>query len=222
MKIHIQIEAIETLDSISGYWQLIDYQALLECCDVEDFAQMSLTEAEEMLFMALTDREPEEAAKVLLTYKFSEKLRAGQIEQMSHEMLEDCLPEEHADIRLHYDLFAINELLNRAFNNTFPEAKATSIRFKLKVGGTTPSAPSKELLIKSLALCFAEGQIITRLYGEQITGKVPFPEAESILWEVQPNTDQTYTILTSRYWLEREDFATLSSGGDVQMQKELK
>jgi hypothetical protein len=41
-----------------------------------------------------------------------------------------------------------------------------------------------KLLIKALALCFKDQQIITRLYDDQLAGEVAFPEAESILWEV--------------------------------------
>jgi len=215
--LHLKIQEIETLDSIPDYWSLQDYQALLQRCDIEGGEQMTMAEAEDMLYMALTDKEPDEAAKIVLEYKFSDWLRAGQIDQMSHEMLEDCLPEEHADISLHYDLFAINELLNRAFKNKFPEAKATRIRFHLKVDGAPLKLPSKESLLKAFALCFTDGQIITRLYKEQLAGEVAFPEADSILWQIQSHGDQVYSILTSRYWLEREDFSTLSADGEIRL-----
>lgn len=219
MNVHLKILGFETLDSIPEYWTLQDYQALLQLCDIEDYEQMSLSEAEEMLFMALTDMEPDDAAKILLDYKFSSKLRAGQIDQMSHEMLEDCLPEEHADISLHYCLFNINELLNRAFNNKFPEAKATSIQFQLICDDSATKPPSKELLLKAFALCFVDRQIIKRLYDKQLAGEVAFPEAENILWDVQSNKDGTYSALTSRYWIEREDFATLSANGKIKLFK---
>lgn len=217
MNVHLKILGFETLDAIPNYWNLQDYHALLQRCDIDDYQQMALPEAEEMLFMALTDREPDEAAKIILDYKLSSKLRPGQIDQMSHEMLEDCLPEEHADISLHYCLFNINELLNRAFNNQFPEAKATRIRFQLKLDGTPASTPSKEALLKAFALCFTDGQIIPRLYEEQLAGELAFPEAASILWDVRSLGDQTYSTLTSRYWIEREDFAILSTDGRIKL-----
>jgi hypothetical protein len=153
--------------------------------------------------------------KQLLQYELSNQLRAGQIEQMSHEMLEDCLPEEHPDISLHYCLFNINELLNRAFNNKFPEAKATRIGFQFKSDGAEQMSPTKEIILKAFALCFTDGQIITRLYAEQLAGKAPFPEAEIILWDTQSHGDQNDSILTSRYWIEREDFSTLSAVGII-------
>jgi len=217
MHLHIKIQEIETLDLIPDYWSLQDYQVLLQRCDIEGSEQMALAEAEEMLFMVLTDKEPDEAAKIVLEYKFSSRLRAGQIDQISHEMLEDCLPEEHPDISLHYDLFAINELLNRAFNNAFPEAKATRIRCHLKLDGTPAKFPSKEILLKAFALCFTDKQIITRLYGDKLIGTVAFPEAESILWQVQSHGDNTFSTITSRYWLEREDFSTLSAAGEIKL-----
>lgn len=217
MHFHLKIREIESLHAIPDYWSLQDYRALLQLCDIEDGEQMAFGDAEDMLFMALTDREPDEAAKIVLGYKFSKRLRAGQIDQMSHEMLEDCLPEEHPDISLHYDLFAINELLNRAFNDKFPEAIATRIQFHLTTDGPPSKSPSKEMILKALASCFTDGQIIFRLYEQQLAGEVAFPEAESILWKIQGHGDQVYTILTSRYWLEREDFSRLSAEGKIKV-----
>lgn len=219
MNVHLKIQAFETLDSIPDYWNLQDYQALLERCEIDDYQQMSFAEAEAMLFMALTDKDADEAARIILEYKFSNQLRAGQIEQMSHEMLEDCLPEEHANISLHYCLFNINELLNRAFENKFPEAKATRIKFQLKVDVSTSSTLSKETILKAFALCFTDGQIITRLYDDQLRGEVAFAEADSILWEMQSHGDHVYSVITSRYWIEREDFSSLAASGNIPLFK---
>ncbi|MGJ8652527.1 MAG: hypothetical protein ACSHX8_04590 [Opitutaceae bacterium] len=223
MNVHLKILGFETIDAIPDYWSLQDYHALLERCEIDDYAQMSFSEAEEMLFMALTDMEADEAAKIILEYKFSSQLRAGQIEQMSHEMLDDCLPEEHPDIALHYCLFSINELLNRAFNNTFPEAKATRIHFRLElVGADAQTSISKEIILKAFALCFTDGQIIHRLYEDQLAGELAFPETENILWEVQTLGDHEYAIITSRYWIEREDFSSLEANGKITLAKSAK
>ena len=219
MNIRLKILSFQTTDAIADTWKLGDYQTLLERLDVDGFESMTFTEAEEMLFMALTDKKPEDAATVLLDYKFSKRLRAGQIEQMSHEILEDCLPEEHADISLHYELFNINELLNRAFSNQFPDAKATHIRFRLKCDSTPSTSPSKEVILKAFAQCFTDGQIITRLYEDQLSGQVPFPEADYILWDVTEHGEHEYTAITSRYWLEREDFATLAADKPIELHK---
>ena len=219
MNVHLKILDFQTTDKIVDYWKLEDYHALLEVLDVDDFKAMSFAEAEEMLFMALTDKAPEDAAELVLKYKFSDRLRAGQIEQMSHEILEACLSEDHADISLHYELFNINELLNRAFNNQFPDAKATHIRFQLKVEGASPTPPSKEVILKAFAHCFVDGQIITRLYEEPLAGRAAFPEAEEIIWEIHEHANQEYIIITSRYWLERQDFATLSVNEAIKLFK---
>lgn len=220
MHVTLKILGFETIESIPDYWSLEDYKALLQRCDIDDFEPSSLVEAEEMLFMALTDMEPDKAAKIVLDYKFRNRLRPGQIEEMSHEMLDECLPEEHPDIILHFDLFNINELLNRAFNNKFPEAKATRIRFQLKSPETPANKPpSKELILKAFALCFTKGQIITRLYREPLDGLTPFPEAESILWRVEEDDVHTYSAITSRYWIEREDFDSLFAEGDIKRSK---
>lgn len=73
--------------------------------------------------MAITDFEPAEAAAIVLDYALSDKLSKGQIQQMSHDMLEDKLSEEFPDISLQKRLFDVNELLYKAFNGTFPTAE---------------------------------------------------------------------------------------------------
>ncbi len=87
---------------------------------------------EEILFMAISDFEPEEAATIVLNYKLSDFLNDNQIEQISHEMLIDKISEEYADISLHHQLFNINQLLYKAYNGTFPNAKATIVDFEIQ------------------------------------------------------------------------------------------
>ncbi|MBQ0740794.1 hypothetical protein J9332_41620, partial [Aquimarina celericrescens] len=78
-----------------------------------------------MLFMAIPDFEPNEAASIVLTYKLSDQLNEGQIHSISHEMTNDKVAEEYPEPNLHYDLFNINQLLYKAYNGTFPNTEAT-------------------------------------------------------------------------------------------------
>ena len=54
MNVHLNILGFQTLDAIPDYWSLQDYHALLQRCEVDDFAQMSFSDAE---VQALEDHE---------------------------------------------------------------------------------------------------------------------------------------------------------------------
>jgi hypothetical protein len=38
-----------------------------------------------------------------------------------------------------------------------------------------------------------------------MTQNAPFPEAEDILWDVKTTDNVNYTIMTSEYWLSKDD-----------------
>src|SRR5690606_24531077 len=109
------------------YWTPQDYIQLLEKFNFPDAASASPDSLAELLAMAITDFEPNEAAAIMLEYKLSEQLNEGQIQQISNDMLLDKISEEYPDITLHAPLFHINQLLYKAFNGKFPNAKATLI-----------------------------------------------------------------------------------------------
>lgn len=52
--------------------------------------------------------------------------------------------------------------------------------------------------------------------------KLAFPKAENILWKVQTLGGNEYSIITSRYWIEREDFSCLEADGKIQLSKPAK
>jgi hypothetical protein len=85
--------------------------------------------------MAITDFEPNEAAAIVLDYKLSDSLNEGQIQQISNDMLIDKISEEYPEIAM-APLYHINQLLFKAYNGKFPNAKATVMEFSVM--------PSKE------------------------------------------------------------------------------
>ena len=50
---------------------------------------MNIEEIREYCLMSISDKEPEEAAEILLKYQLEDQLTAGQIKQISHEMQTD-------------------------------------------------------------------------------------------------------------------------------------
>ena len=147
MKLNIEIKSIYTLDEIPNYWTNQDYVALLAAFGFADGNTIKPENLTEMLFMAIADYEPNEAAQIVLTYKLSNDLNEGQIDQLSNEMLLDKVCEEYPEIHLHKHLFSINQLLYKAFNGKFPNAKASSIQFS--VLGNDSNELSKSDILKA-------------------------------------------------------------------------
>jgi hypothetical protein len=101
-------------------------------------------------------------------------------------------------------LFHINQLLFKAYNGTFPNAKATIIECSF-----TPAEGENELTKESILKLLNNGlsgsNLIKRLFDDQMTQNAPFPEAEDILWDVKTTDNLNYTIMTSEYWLSKDD-----------------
>lgn len=204
MKLKIKITDLKTVNELDFYWLPEDYINLLKEFDYPDADQISPDEVLDYLYMSITDFEPEEAAEVVLKYKMSDKLKVGQIKNLSNEMLEDKVAEEYADPALHFDLFNINQLLYKAFKGIFPNTEATiiSVYFQEKIDFEI----TKEILVKSLSAGLKKDNLLTRLYEEQIFGTEPFTDAEKVIWYFRKMNENEIEIITSKYWIEEEDF----------------
>ena len=167
MKCKVNINNIKTVNQINDYWSNNDYVNLLGEFGFPDADPNKIEEVKELLSLAMIDLDPSEAAEIVLTYKLSDRLNEGQIQAISHEMIEDKIAEEYPEPALHYDLFNINQLLYKEFNGTFPNTEAT---------------------------------IIT------LEGKEPFTDLDKIIWRIDKKDENHYEILTSKYWIENEDF----------------
>ena len=203
MSYKVQINTIESLDEIANYWTENDYRQLLELFDFPDSKSIKTENLLEMLQMAITDFEPADAARVLLQYKLSEALSEGQMDQMSHDMLLDKISEEYPNISLHYALYNINQLLFKSFNGTFPNTKATRLEFS--INNETNRQLSKAELLRLLHKGLSPSNLLIRMFEEQLTTNADFPDAENIIWELQTNDNSNYQLITSEYWLSRED-----------------
>lgn len=218
MKSHIKILDINTVNEIASYWNNDDFKALLRTFDFPDVEKINENELKEMLFMAITDFEPEEAAQALLTYKLGDVLNEGQIQAISHEMLKDKVAEEYRDPKLHYDLFNINQLLFMAFNGTFPNTEASILEIELTNLPEVSSDPEElnEIVTKLLSACLKEQSLIHRLYSDQITNEVPFVDAANFIWTLTKGDNNTYELLTSNYWIEKSDIKQSEHEGVVE------
>ncbi len=152
MTYRVKINNIDSVNEVITYWTSDDFRALLTLFQYPDADQIKEEDLGSYLLMAITDVEPPEAAAILLTYRLSEQLTEGQINQISHEMLEDKVCEEYPDISLHAALFHINQLLFKAFNGKFPNAKASIIEFSLSTPASRCTAGHQSAGAESIGL----------------------------------------------------------------------
>lgn len=213
MKVNVEIKSIYSIDEIPNYWTNEDYIALLDAFGFEDGKSIKPENLQEMLFMAIGDFEANEAAQIVLNYKLSDDLNAGQIEQISNEMLIDKVCEEYPEIHLHKHLFSINQLLYKAFNGTFPNAKASLIKFSVSDNDT--ESLSKSDVLKAFNNGLNESNLIRRLFDQQMTTDADFPDAESIVWELKSTDNINFELITSEYWLDRESFLNTVFEGEI-------
>lgn len=203
----VQVEEVKTLNEIESYWTNEDYSKLLAAFDFPDAQNVKKENLKEMLFMAITDFEPNEAAKTLLEYKIGGQLNEGQIDSLSHEMIVDKVAEEYPEPSLHYDLFNINQLLFKAYNGKFPNTEATKVTFEILDDDETEIGMNKEILAKVFAGGLKESCLVKRLFADQLEGNVKFGDAHKFIWTIENPEKNKYIILTSKYWADKDDIA---------------
>jgi len=208
MNYKVILNNIQTIDEIENSWSNNDYRQLLAQFDYPDANTLKDSELKEYLFMAISDFEPNEAAAILLSFKLSDHLNEGQIDSLSHEMLLDKVSEEYPVIELHATLFNINQLLYKAYNGTFLNAKATVLNFELIPTSNESQEITKEVVLKALVYGLTPSALLIRLFEEQLKSENIFNEAEGILWDLTSTGTNTYQLVTSNYWLNSDDFST--------------
>lgn len=217
MKFTIKVNEIKSISEIPGYWTNDDYMNILEELEFSDARNSNPAELRELLEMALSDFEPEESAEILLKYKLKEELNAGQIQNISHEMVDDNEAEGNAEIGLHYALFNINQLLYSAFNGIFPNAKATKVEFELSFKEDSKIIVTKTLALQTVCSGLTDNSPIPRLFEDQLNGKEPFGDAEKIVWELHNSGSNQYTMITSDYWVNKADFIEREFSGSIKL-----
>ena len=204
----VEILSFLKISEIENAWTADDYKALLSMMDIEqdDLGGMSEFELEEMCLMSLNDFEHHESAKFLLKHIFKDEISEGKIDQLSHQMIENKLWEEHADSAYHRSLFNAYGLLRRAYNGIFKEP--TGVKFTIKI--TANKSDSMEIdssihsvIVRLLSNGLAKTAILNRLYEAQISGN-SFPDAKNILWILKEismtDIERQYEITSSALW----------------------
>jgi len=144
-----------TIAAIPDAWTNADFKQLLQQLNIGEVSEIPANELKEMCQMALTDFEPNEAAKEVLTYLLQKELNEGQIDNLSHQMVEEPMWEEFADMRFHEALFNANQLLYVAYNGKFPRPEAVHLTIAVKAtqaeGNAWLETPTKAFMLRLLA-----------------------------------------------------------------------
>jgi hypothetical protein len=216
MNYQVKIQSINTVEEIKEYWSDDDYVQLLRKFAYPEASSAKKENLSELLSMAITDFEPNEAAAIVLDYKLSDSLNEGQIQQISNDMLIDKISEEYPEIAVQAPLFHINQLLFKAYNGKFPNAKATVIEFSVMPSkGDATKKLTKQNVLKLFSTGLSDRNIIKRLFDDQMHQNAAFPEAENILWDLVTSDNINYTLNTSENWLKSEDFIASEFEGIV-------
>ncbi|WP_035561881.1 hypothetical protein [Hymenobacter sp. IS2118] len=213
-KFTVERLSFTSLTELPNSWQNSDYKELLKKMNYENPDAISEAELKDMCLMSFTDMEPREAAEIVLGYLFPEQLNAGQIENLSHQMLTEKLWEENPELPLHEGFYKATQLLHTAFNGTFPRTQAVEFQVKctaenaedLALFAEAPEAP----LLRLLAQGLPDSALLNRLFSTHLAG-TEFEEAKSIIWELKTveKTDSslTFDVTSSTSWLEEFKYA---------------
>ena len=216
MKYKININDIHTVDEIKEYWKKEDYVHLLEKFNYPDAEDSNAENLRELLFMAITDFEPSEAAKLVLEYKLGEHLTEGQIDQIANDMLLDTVCEEYPEMELQSTLFHITQLLFKAYNGKFPSSSATIIDGSITaLDKNNDTTLTKEMLLRLFNKGLSDRNIIKRLFEEQMIGSAEFPEAENIIWDLQISDNNKFKITTSGNLIKKDEVIASEWEGEI-------
>ena len=220
MKYKIEVKNVQMVDEIREYWTNENYVQLLERFDYPNADDSKNENLRELLFMAITDFEPAEAAKLVLEYKLGEHLSEGQIDQISNDMLVDTVCEEYPEIELQSTLFHINQLLFKAYNGKFPSSSATIIECSIEsLNNDNETSLTEEMVLRLLNNGLSERNIVRRLFEDQMKGEKEFPEAEHIIWELKNIDGDQYKITTSGNLIKKDEIISSEWEGEIEESK---
>ena len=216
MKYTITIKNIQTVDEIQEYWTNEDYVQLLEKFNFPDAGDSKTENLRELLFMAITDFEPGEAARLLLEFKLGEHLTEGQIDQISNDMQLDTVCEEYPEMELQAPLFHINQLLFKAYNGKFPSSSATIIDCSITSEKNNETTISKAMVLRLFNNGLSDRNIVKRLFEKQLSGNEDFPEAENIIWDLSSSDNINFKITTSGNLIKKDEIIASEWEADVE------
>jgi len=211
----VNISKFATIQELPNAWNDQKYLELLEEMEFGDTSEIALSDLKEMCMMAITDHEPDEAAKILLDYVFKDRLKEGQKVNLAHEIIEEKLWEEYADLSLHEEFFNVGQFLYQAYNGKFPHPEAVKFQVIITAKNANEFAvfdgESEAALLRLLAKGMPDNTLINRLFETQLEGET-FKEAKDIIWQLKKMDVEgksiSFEVISSSYWFHDLKFVT--------------
>lgn len=211
MKCTYRIEPLnyKVIEELPNSWGSKNYLELLEQMEFDGASEIAEAELKEMCCLALTDYESDEAAKVVLEYLFKDRLNEGQLNNLAHEIGDEKMWEEYADLSMHEEFFNATQLLYEAFNGSFPQPEA--VQFQIRLLARKPmdlevfNNHKEAMLIRLLVQGMPENTKINRLFQDQLK-EGNFTDAKDIIWQLkvieQKDLSLTFDVISSLYWFQ--------------------
>ncbi len=216
---NVVISKYSNIQELPGAWTNQMYLDILDQLEFGDTTEIALSDLKEMCMIAVTDNEPNEAAKIILDYIFKDRLNNGQKDNLSHEMIEEKIWEEYADLSMHEEFFNVAQFLYQAYNGKFPHPEA--VKFQIAITGKKSSDlvifknQNEATLIRLIAKGMPDNALINRLYKDELIGE-SFEEAKDIIWQLKTLETQDNTIIfeaiSSSYWFRDLKFVESFEG----------
>jgi hypothetical protein len=205
----VEILGFDTINTLPNGWNHQNFKELLDVLDFGDTASLQPSEMKEMAKLALTENEPNEAAKILLDYIFETRLNENQKYNLSHEMIAEKMWKEYPEIAIHEDFFNIGQLLYEAYNGKFPRAEAAQFRLKVSAKKNTDLAIFQTQTEANILRIVAQGMppntLLKRLFKDQLDGS-EFEEAPHIIWQLKAEEKAEksiiFNVISSLYWFQ--------------------
>ncbi|MEK9671359.1 MAG: hypothetical protein VW268_02495 [Rhodospirillaceae bacterium] len=206
---HARVIGFTVLREIEGARTPDHYRAMLDAMDYGYTSGMSDTDLKEKCLLSLQDREPDEAAYVVLKQDLGGVLRDGQLQNITQEMMDEKMWEEYATPAFHERLFIVGCLLHEAMPSIFPEPDAVRVRIEVTAknaaaGALLTDMPKESFLVRLLAHGMENDMVLHRLYGDELAS-TSFSSTDEVVWTVrtEPVADGVTVIdvIGSDYWL---------------------
>lgn len=212
---NVTILDFSTINELPDAWDDKKFIDILDVLEYGDTSEIIQSEIKDMCLMALTDNEPDEAANILLDYVFAERLTKGQKDNLSHEMQDEKIWEEYADLSMHEEFFNVTQLLYQAYNGKFPYPEAVKFQVKITVKNTHEldlfSSDTEANLLRLIVKGMPENTLLNRLFKDEINGDT-FPEAKDIIWQLKTIANDsisiTFEAISSEYWFNDLKFVS--------------
>jgi len=193
---------------LPGAWTDTVFRQILQQVEYEEIDDIDPTDLRDMTVMALQDMKSDKVAEAVLEVLLSDRLNAGIRQNLVHEMKEQRMWEEYAQIDCHADLFLTAVLLNQAFPKIYMRPEIARLILQVTAGNTAAakllSAPPPALAARLIAAGMDDNSKLHRLYADSLAGG-SFLEAASLIWQVNVRSQAAETaewvLFSSWYWL---------------------